>query len=109
MGDRPGASVRPAPTTRFIDIERAMTIAKTTLLLQALLLKALLLKAPPTSVAGLLALWFVAACSSTISRTSEGAVTATISSTDAASRNAKYTTVKLAPDLSTLTENERKM
>jgi hypothetical protein len=36
-------------------------------------------------------------------------VAATITSTDAASRNAKYTTVKLAPDLSTLSENERKM
>jgi hypothetical protein len=68
-----------------------------------------ILKTTPSSVGVLLALCFLAACSSTISRTSEGAVAATITSTDAASRNAKYTTVKLAPDLSTLSENERKM
>jgi hypothetical protein len=49
-----------------------------------------------------------AACAPTVQRTSSGSVVAA-TATDAATRNAKYTTVRLEPDLSALTPSERKM
>jgi hypothetical protein len=54
-----------------------------------------------------LAVIFVAACSAT-PRSPESPVPSTVQS-DAATRNARYTSVKLAPDLSGLSANERKM
>jgi hypothetical protein len=48
-------------------------------------------------------------CGSTRSQTSEGLVVSQTAASDAAVRNAKYTSVRLAPDLSALSANERKM
>ena len=55
-----------------------------------------------------MALVVFGACASKDTRTPEGDVSSA-SGTDAASRNAKYTTVRLEPDLSALSANERKM
>ena len=51
----------------------------------------------------------VGACTSSMSTTSAGNASVRNGSTDAAARLAKYTSVRLTPDLSALTDNERKM
>src|SRR5688572_1196449 len=48
-------------------------------------------------------------CGSPRSQTSEGLVVSPSVASDAAARNAKYTSVRLAPDLAALSANERKM
>jgi hypothetical protein len=49
------------------------------------------------------------ACATSMSSIHPSATAAGTTSSDAAARLAKYTTVRLAPDLSSLTENERRM
>lgn len=51
----------------------------------------------------------LSACATSMSSATSGSANASQVSSDAAARLAKYTTVRLAPDLSALAENERKM